>query len=98
MSGNTGSVHACMGEGQKSEVKCELPGAFIFARCTLGYNPQTGGVMADINHEIKISAAPQAVYQALTSAAELTKWHTSRTENTNGKDDTFTTYPEDGPA
>jgi uncharacterized protein YndB with AHSA1/START domain len=54
--------------------------------------------MADINHEIKISASPQAVYQALTSAAELTKWHTSRTENTNGKDQTFTTHPKDGPA
>ena len=52
----------------------------------------------DINHEIKISASPDAVYEALTSAAELTKWQTSRTENTNGKDETFTTYPKDGPA
>jgi uncharacterized protein YndB with AHSA1/START domain len=53
--------------------------------------------MADINHEIKINAAPEAVYQALTSASELTKWHTSRTEKTNGKDEFFTTYPKDNP-
>jgi hypothetical protein len=53
--------------------------------------------MADIKHEIKIDAAPQAVLQALTSASELTKWHTSRTENKNGKDETFTIYPKDGP-
>jgi uncharacterized protein YndB with AHSA1/START domain len=51
--------------------------------------------MADINHEIKINAAPQAVYQALTSASELAKWHTA---GTNGKDDTFTTHPADGPS
>jgi uncharacterized protein YndB with AHSA1/START domain len=53
---------------------------------------------SDINHEIKINAAPQVVYRALTNASELTKWHTSRTENANGKDETFTTYPKDGPA
>jgi uncharacterized protein YndB with AHSA1/START domain len=47
--------------------------------------------MADINHEIKIGPSPQAVYQALTSAAELAKWHTSRTENRQGKDETFET-------
>ena len=54
--------------------------------------------MADIHHEIKINAAPQAVYQALTNAPELTKWHTSRTEKTNGEEETFTTHPKDGPA
>jgi uncharacterized protein YndB with AHSA1/START domain len=54
--------------------------------------------MADINHEIKINAAPQAVYQALTNASELSKWHTSRTEKTNDIDETFTTHPKDGPA
>jgi uncharacterized protein YndB with AHSA1/START domain len=53
--------------------------------------------MADINHEIKINAAPQAVYQALTNASELAKWHTARTEKSNGKDESFTTYPKDGP-
>jgi uncharacterized protein YndB with AHSA1/START domain len=51
--------------------------------------------MADINHEIKINAAPQAVYQALTDASELAKWHTA---GTSGKDDTFTTHPTDGPS
>ena len=51
--------------------------------------------MADINHEIKINATPQAVYQALTNASELAKWHTA---GTNGKDDTFTTRPSDGPS
>jgi uncharacterized protein YndB with AHSA1/START domain len=51
--------------------------------------------MADINHEIKINAAPQAVYEALTNASELAKWHTSRTEK--AKDESFTTYPTDGP-
>ena len=51
--------------------------------------------MAEINHEIKISAAPQDVYKALTSASELTKWHTSRTENSAGEG--FTVYPTDGP-
>ena len=51
--------------------------------------------MADINHEIKINAAPQAVYQALTTASELAKWHTA---GTNGKDDTFTTHPAEGPS
>jgi hypothetical protein len=29
--------------------------------------------MADINNEIKINAAPQAIYQALTNASELAK-------------------------
>jgi uncharacterized protein YndB with AHSA1/START domain len=53
--------------------------------------------MADINHEIKINAAPQAVYEALTSASELAKWHTSRTEKAKGKDESFTTLPTDGP-
>jgi uncharacterized protein YndB with AHSA1/START domain len=52
--------------------------------------------MAEINHEIKINAAPQDVYQALTSASELAKWHTSRTENGNGE--SFTVYPKDGPS
>jgi len=47
---------------------------------------------ADINHEIKIKAAASGVLQALTSASELTKWHTSRTEKTNGKDEFFTTH------
>jgi uncharacterized protein YndB with AHSA1/START domain len=51
--------------------------------------------MAEINHEIKIDAAPLAVYQALTSPSELAKWHTSRTENGNGE--SFTIYPKDGP-
>jgi uncharacterized protein YndB with AHSA1/START domain len=50
--------------------------------------------MPDINHEIKINAAPEAVYQALTSAAELAKWHTV---GTNGNNETFTTHPSDGP-
>jgi uncharacterized protein YndB with AHSA1/START domain len=54
--------------------------------------------MAAITHEIKISATPQAVYQALTDASELTKWHTSKTENTNSKDETFTVYPKDAPS
>ena len=47
--------------------------------------------MADINHEIKTNAAPQAVYQALTTASELAKWHTSRTENGNGKKPSLST-------
>ncbi len=51
--------------------------------------------MADINHEIKISAAPQAIHQALTNAPELAKWHTA---GTNGKHETFTTHATDGPS
>ena len=51
--------------------------------------------MAEINHEIKVNVAPQAVYQALTSKSELTKWHTARTENGTGE--SFTVYPKDGP-
>jgi uncharacterized protein YndB with AHSA1/START domain len=54
--------------------------------------------MADINHEIKINAAPEAVYQALIDASELTKWHTSKTERVNERDGNFTTRPEEGPA
>ncbi|MDE1175927.1 MAG: SRPBCC domain-containing protein [Edaphobacter sp.] len=51
--------------------------------------------MADIDHEIKINAAPEAIYQALTNASELAKWHTA---STNGKGETFTTHPNDGPS
>jgi hypothetical protein len=54
--------------------------------------------MADIHHEIKIDAAPQAVDLALTNALEIAKWHTSRTESTNSSDEGFTTYPKDGPS
>lgn len=50
--------------------------------------------MADIIHEIKINAAPQAIYQALTNASEVAKWHTA---GTNGREETFTTHPNDGP-
>jgi hypothetical protein len=50
--------------------------------------------MADIHHEIKINAVPQAVYQALTNASELNKWHTSRID---GNNETFTIHPKDGP-
>jgi uncharacterized protein YndB with AHSA1/START domain len=53
--------------------------------------------MADIHHEIKINALPEAVREALTNPSELTKWHTSRTESTNGSEQAFTTYPNDGP-
>jgi hypothetical protein len=50
--------------------------------------------MADINHEIKVHAAPEDVYRALTDASELAKWHTA---GTSGEGNTFTTHPHDGP-
>jgi uncharacterized protein YndB with AHSA1/START domain len=50
--------------------------------------------MADINHEIKVNAAPEDVYRALTDASELAKWHTA---GTSGIGNTFTTHPHDGP-
>ena len=50
--------------------------------------------MADINPEIKIHAAPDAVHKALTDPSELSKWHTA---STSGKGDTFTTHPNEGP-
>lgn len=53
--------------------------------------------MADINHEIKVNVAPAVVHQALTSASELSKWHTAKTENTSGKAETVTISPKDGP-
>ncbi len=53
--------------------------------------------MADINHEIKINASPQAVYDALTTASGLRSWHTARTEPSDAKGQTFTMHPEDGP-
>lgn len=53
--------------------------------------------MADINHEIKINAAPAAVYHALTSAPELSKWHTAQIKSTSGQGESFTIHPTDGP-
>ena len=50
--------------------------------------------MADINHEIKINATPQTIYQALTNTSELAKWHTA---DVDGKGGTFTTHPSHGP-
>ena len=53
--------------------------------------------MTDIQHEIKIDASPQAIYQALTDASAISRWHTAQTQSTNGDHDSFTTAPQDGP-
>ena len=53
--------------------------------------------MADINHEIKINASPQAVYEALTTVSALRNWHTARTEPAEGTGETYAMHPQDGP-
>jgi uncharacterized protein YndB with AHSA1/START domain len=53
--------------------------------------------MADINHEIKINASPQAVYNALTTASGLSNWHTAKTEPVEGRGETYAMRPQGGP-
>jgi len=53
--------------------------------------------MADINHEIKINASPQAVYEALTTASGLRNWHTATIKPSEGKGETYAMHPHDGP-
>ncbi len=36
--------------------------------------------MADINHEIKIQASPEKIYQALNHISDLQAWHTAHIE------------------
>ena len=54
--------------------------------------------MADINHEIKIHAAPARVFQALTSLSDLTKWHTAKIEGDAAAGKDFRVLPQGEPA
>jgi uncharacterized protein YndB with AHSA1/START domain len=54
--------------------------------------------MADINHEIKIKAPQERIYQALTTVTDLAKWHTSKIDGDAALGGILRIHPQDGPA
>lgn len=53
--------------------------------------------MTNIDHEIKIHAPAPRIYEALTTLAELRKWHTAATEGDAGTGGVLTMQPANGP-
>jgi uncharacterized protein YndB with AHSA1/START domain len=53
--------------------------------------------MANIDHEIKIKAPQERVYQALASPSGLSKWHTSNVKGNGDVGGTLRMEPKSGP-
>ena len=53
--------------------------------------------MADIVHEIKIKAAPERVFQALTTLQGLKGWHSTQADGAGGAGGVLTFRHADGP-
>ena len=53
--------------------------------------------MPDINHEIKINASQERIYQALTSVSDLTNWHTAKIDGGAAVGNVFRIHPQNGP-